>query len=147
MYHVRWYLRVQSGVIFQHVQKLVSCLSSKDILYKQSWLYFKPKTFPFGLYIRQNNLFKELQRLHFVAVGLQISARRESIWKLNFWEALTRLFVVYQLRLENFIFHGYKKMAVMDLLSFIPEIETFFVPFFPLYLKKSGRISKVSDRS
>ena len=39
------------------------------------------------------------------------------------------------------------KMAVMDLLSSIPEIGTFFALSFPLFLKKSGRISKVSDRS
>ena len=40
-----------------------------------------------------------------------------------------------------------EKMAVMDLLSSIPEIGTFFALSFPLFLKKSGRISKVSDRS
>ena len=40
-----------------------------------------------------------------------------------------------------------EKVAAMDLLSSIPEIGMFFVPFFPLYLKKFGPISKVSDQS
>ena len=149
MCHVRWYLRWQKVVIFQHVQKLVSCLSLKDIIYKQRWLCFKPQPFPFSLYMCQNDLLKELQRLYLADVGLQISAQRESIQKLNFWEVLTRLFLLYQLHWEKFIFHGDKKVAVMDLLSSIsiPEIGTFFVLSFPLYLKKSGRISKVSGRS
>ena len=136
MYHVRWYLRRQSGVIFQHVQKLVSCLSSKDILYKQSWLCFKPKPFLFGLYIRQNNLFKELQRLHFVTVMLQISAWKESIWKLNFWDALTRLFLVYQLRLENFIFHGYKKNGSDGSFIIYSRDWNVFCPFFSIVFEE-----------
>ena len=50
---------------------------------------------------------------------------------------------------RNLFFMVIKKVAVMDLLSSIsiPEIGTFFVLSFPLYLKKSGRISKVSGRS
>ena len=109
MCHVRWYLRWQKVVIFQHVQKLVSCLSLKDIIYKQRWLCFKPQPFPFSLYMCQNDLLKELQRLYLADVGLQISAQRESIQKLNFWEVLTRLFLLYQLHWEKFIFHGDKK--------------------------------------
>ena len=84
--------------MFQHVHKLVSCLSSKDVIYKQSWLCFKPQPLPFGLYIRQNDLLKELQRLRLVAVVLQISTQRESIWKLNFQVALTRLSLLTALR-------------------------------------------------
>ena len=110
MCHVRWYLRWQN-VIFQHVQKLVSCLSSKDVIYKQSWLCFKPQPFPFGLYIRQNDILKELQRLCLVAVVLQISAQRESIRKVNFREALTRLSLIYQLHWKKFIFHGDRKSS------------------------------------
>ena len=107
--HVRWYLRWQNVVIFQHIQKLASCLSSKDVIYKQSWLSLKPRPFPVGLYIRQNDLYKELQRLRLVALVLQISDQRESVRKLNFREALTHLSLVYQLHWEKFIFHGDRK--------------------------------------
>ena len=54
----------------------------------------------------QDDLLKELQRLRLAAVVLQISAQRESIRKLNFREALTRLSLVHQLHREKFIFHG-----------------------------------------
>ena len=53
---------------------------------------------------------KEIEeRLRLVAVVLQISTQRESIRKLNFREALTRLSLVYQLHWEKFIFHGDRK--------------------------------------
>ena len=109
MCHVRWYLRSQNVVIFQHVQNLASCLSSKDIIYKQIWLCFKPLPFPLGLYIRQNDLLKEFQRLRLVVVMLQISAQKESIRKLNFRKALTGLSLVYQVHWGKFIFHGDRK--------------------------------------
>ena len=57
---------------------------------------------------------------------------KESIWKLNFLKALTGLSLVYQVHWGKFIFHGDKKVAVMDILSSIPEIRTFFVPFFSI---------------
>ena len=109
MCHVRWYFRWKNVIIFQRVQKLVSCLSSKDVIYKQSWLCCKPQLFSFGLYIRQNDFFKELQRLRLVAVVLQISAQGKSIWKLNFWETLTRILLVYQLHWDKCIFHSDRK--------------------------------------
>ena len=146
MWHVRWYLCRQNVVIFQHVQKFVSCLSSKDVIYKQSWLCFKPQTFPNGLYIRQNDLFKEFQRLRLTAVVLQISAQRESIRKLNFREALTCLSLVYQLYWEKFISHGDRKSGSDGSFIIYSREWNVFCPSFPLYLKKSGRIS-VSDRS
>ena len=146
MCHVRWYLCRQNVVIFQHVQKFVSCLSSKDVIYKQSWLCFKPQTFPNGLYIRQNDLFKEFQRLRLIAVVLQISAQRESIRKLNFREALTCLSLVYQLYWEKFISHGDRKSGSDGSFIIYSRERNVFCPSFPLYLKKSGRIS-VSDRS
>ena len=146
MWHVRWYLCRQNVVIFQHVQKFVSCLSSKDVIYKQSWLCFKAQTFPNGLYIRQNDLFKEFQRLRLIAVVLQISAQRESIRKLNFREALTCLSLVYQLYWEKFISHGDRKSGSDGSFIIYSREWNVFCPSFPLYLKKSGRIS-VSDRS
>ena len=129
MCHVRWYLCRQNVVIFQHVQKFVSCLSSKDVIYKQSWLCFKLQPFPFGLYIRQNNLLKELQRLRFVAVVLQISTQRDSIEKLNFREALTRLFLVYQLHWEKFIFHGNRKSGSDGSFIIYSRYWNIFCPF------------------
>ena len=46
-----------------------------------------------------------------VAVVLQISAQRESIRKVNFREALTRLSLIYQLHWKKFIFHSDRKSS------------------------------------
>ena len=108
----------------------------EDVIDKQSWFCLKPQSFPFSLYIQQNDLLKELQRLRLVVLVLQISAQRESIWKLNFREAVTRLFLVYQLHLEKFIFYCDKKVTVMDLLPTRPEIGTFFVSFFSMVFEE-----------
>ena len=94
---------------------------------------FKPQPFPFGLYRRQNDLLKELQRLRLVAVVLQISAQRESIRKLNVREALTRLSLVYQLHWEKFIFHGDRKSDCDEYFIIYSRDWNVFCPFVPLY--------------
>ena len=87
----------------------VVCPRKMSHISKTVWLCFKPQPFPFDLYIGQNNLLKELQKLRLVAVVFQINAQRESIRKLNFLDALTRPSLVYQRHWEKFIFHGYRK--------------------------------------
>ena len=137
-----WNTCVIFGVIFVD-KMLLSFRTSRNLSvvclrktpYKQSWLYFKPQPFPFGLYIRQNDLLEELQRLHLLAIVLQISAQRESIQKLNFREALTRLSLVYQLHWEKFICHADRKSGSDGSFIIYSRDWNVFCPFFPLYLK------------
>ena len=130
MWHVRWYLCRQNVVIFQHVQKFVSCLSSKDVIYKQSWLCFKAQTFPNGLYIRQNDLFKEFQRLRLIAVVFKLALKENPFGNWIFG----RLWLVFPLYINcigrNLFPMVIEKVAVMDPLSSIPESGTFFVLLF-----------------
>ena len=139
MHHVWWYLRWQNVVIFQHVQKRVSCLSSKDIIFRgQTSCVPSPQSFPFSLYIWQNYLLKELQGLPLVNVVLQISTQRIFFWIFSF---------VYQLHWEKFIFHDDRKSGSDgSFIIYSRDRNVFLLLSFPLYLKKSRRILKVSGQ-
>ena len=56
---------------------------------------------------------------------------------MDFREALTRLSLVYQLHWEKFIFHGDRKSGSDgSFINYIPEIGTFFAPFFSIVFKE-----------